>query len=45
MKTKAEYGRELYSHYVFWKNYGGKIKSHYAKKMKVTDAMLRATEK
>ena len=41
MKTKQEYGEELFAQYKMWKNYGGPIKKEYAKKMKTTDAFLR----
>jgi len=43
MKNSEEYGRELYAQYIIWKRYSGRIREEYAKKMKTTDALLRAS--
>ena len=34
---------ELYAQYIIWKRYSGRIREEYAKKMKTTDALLRAS--
>lgn len=45
MKTKSEYGEDLYKNYILWKCYEGKLKKDYAHKIKVADLHLRAADK
>ncbi len=44
MKTKNEYGADLYRYYLMWKNFEGKTKEDYELKIKQTDIFLRSAE-
>lgn len=43
MKTTEEYGKELFNYYILWKSYEGALKREYERKIKETDALLRAS--